>query len=68
MCLQPQDNMYKEFSDADEWGTFWLLATISESILNTLEKVATAAASACEAGVSRPSSVSVHMRHRVGVH
>lgn len=42
--------MFKEYSSADKWGELFLVASVSEAAIKATEKVATAFASACDAG------------------
>jgi hypothetical protein len=48
--MQPQDDMYKEYSNADAWAVMWLLLIIMQRVHSGLSLALDTATSACEIG------------------
>jgi hypothetical protein len=46
--MQPQDDMYKEYSNADAWAVMWLLLIIMQRVHSGLSLALDTATSACD--------------------
>lgn len=62
MLFQPQNDTYKEYSDAYKWGLIYGAVGVSEIALNAIERALTAASSACD-GAGKHTVAQIRLRH-----